>query len=112
MADWGFKEGELVNSFCPHRDSVKNCEFCDKSGKLQTEFHEEQDLDCPNSKDSKIKILGRVTHGKSGVKMSVNQIQNERKQRSTENFKKEIFPTFTPGSEEHKHFKNKHSDLK
>jgi hypothetical protein len=39
--------------------------------------------------------------------MSPTQVQSERKKRSTEDFKKNIFPKFEKGSDESNHFRKK-----
>jgi hypothetical protein len=110
--NWEIEEGDVLNCVCLNRDKFKSCNSCDNRGKLRVKFEDDEDLECENSSDFKLKILGTVIHGKSGVKMNVDQVQSERKQRSKENFKKEIFPTFKPGSDERNHFRKKYTDLK
>lgn len=97
----------IYNYWCPNHK--KECMICDSKGDLQIEVENlnEEIYICACNKDVKLKRLGEVFYGKVGSKMTRQQIQKERKERSSNHFKKEVLPTL--GKDEKNHFKKKFS---
>lgn len=98
---------QLRNFWCPNRIKCTSCEVCSKKGDIQIDAEEHEIFECINNDDVNLKLMGTVVHGKLGAKMTPIQIQSERKVRSHKDFKKNIFPKFKEGSDEHIHFSNK-----
>jgi hypothetical protein len=100
-------EKQLRNYWCKNKVNNKECQFCNKGGDLQIDAKEHEVFKCPNNSEVELKFMGIVMFGKLGAKMSPTQVQSERKKRSTEDFKKNIFPKFEKGSDESNHFRKK-----
>lgn len=96
----------MYNYWCKNRINTKECKYCDKKGDLQLD--EKGEHICPNSKTTTLKLMGETVIGRVGSKMDSQKIKADRRKRSTEHFKKEVLPTFAPGTTEEKHFKKKH----
>ena len=100
-------EKQLRNYWCQNKINNKECKFCNKIGDLQIDAEEHETFECPGNSEVKLKFIGVAMFGKVGVKMSPSQVQAERKKRSSDDFKKNIFPKFEKGSDEAKHFSKK-----
>jgi len=96
----------MYNYWCVNRKNNPNCEFCTIKGDLQIE--EEKEHLCPNNEEIKLKLLGRTVTGILGNKMTKLEIKQDRQKRSSQNFKKEVLPTFAKGSDEAIHFRKKY----
>jgi len=69
----------------------RTCEFCSKGSLILDEKSE--DFLCPNSEETKLKLMGENTSGRSTPQMTKEEIKNDRLKRSREHFRKEIFHT-------------------
>lgn len=101
---------QCFNSEFRNKNIVDGCPYCDRKGHLVLEGDEMVDRECPNEGENrKVKCMGEKLFGGPVIKMTKEQIKVDRKKRSQNHFKKEIFPTLTPGTIEEKHFTKKFS---
>ena len=83
----------------------QNCPYCSKGQIILDE--EDNNFTCPNNQNETLKLMGEICHGGPVIKLTRQEIQKERKQRSSNHFKKEVLPTFDKGSDEAIHFAKK-----
>jgi uncharacterized Zn finger protein (UPF0148 family) len=74
------------------------CEHCDKDGELL--FEEKDSYVCPNT-ELELKLYGKTVLGIIGPKMTTDEIVKDRKERSHQDFRKNIFPTLDTTSKRH-----------
>jgi hypothetical protein len=98
------------NHTCPERPHQKDCDVCIQGrmlyGKKPNFQHREKDLVCPHTGED-LKLSGEVPIGKSGPKMTPNQVQSEAHKRSQKHFVDSVYPSLPPG--EQPFFRNKHN---
>ena len=91
----------------------RDCDLCDPKGMFTTtekiDEGNELELSCPHG-EGEIKFLGQAVNTYRFTKMSKGEIKQDRKARSIEHFKKEVFPTLP--RDEQRHFTKKYTDLK
>lgn len=89
------------------------CDICDRKGNFslneKIDDENENELSCPHG-EGEIKLLGERMLGYKFAKLSKEEIKQDRKNRSVDHFKKEIFPTLP--KDEQRHFSKKYTDLK
>lgn len=92
---------------------ARDCDICDAKGNFslneKIDDDNENELSCPHA-EGEIKLMGEKMLSYNFAKLSKEEIKQDRKQRSTEHFKKEIFPTLP--KDEQRHFTKKYTDLK
>jgi hypothetical protein len=98
------------NYWCKNTECREKCDFCNSKGDLQIE--EKGDYTCPQSSEITLKLMGETVSGKIGPKMTVPEIRKDRVKRSSEDFQKNVLPTFKPNSIEGKHFAKKYPKSK
>lgn len=94
----------MKNTYYPQK-------FEDSKGNIVTKYVWSQDIDneiWPKDAEgyTMMPYYEQIQQAPRVGKMSVSQIQADRKQRSSQHFKKDILPTL--GSDEQTHFKNKY----
>lgn len=87
------------NYWCAARSSNPSCQFCSSKGDLVID--QEGEYACPNNEEQPLKLMGHTVLGKTGAKLTKQQIQQERKKRSKSHFKSEILPTLDKRSKQH-----------
>lgn len=94
-----------INYWCPNFEKRSQCEYCNSKGDFQLD-EKDENLHCPHNEEIKIKVMGEsASMVFTKEKMTPQQVQKERKARSSEHFKKEILPTL--GVAEKIHFSQK-----
>ncbi len=97
------------NFYC--QQNQKGCEYCNRIGNLTVDVeNEKEEIFCPNNGNIKLKLMGKPVLGMVSPKMTLGQIEKDRKIRSSNDFKKNILPKFEQGSTEHQHFSKKNSN--
>lgn len=81
-----------INYWCPNSEERSQCDRCDNRGHFQSNERIE-DLECSINCGVKTKIMGETCNAPITTKMTPQQVQKERRQRSSDHFKKDILPT-------------------
>lgn len=90
--------------------TIRECDTCDAKGNFQlNEKFESNELECKHGNEE-VKLMGETMVGGNFIKMTKEQIKADRQKRSTDHFKREIFPELP--ADEQIHFTKKYDDLK
>jgi hypothetical protein len=80
----------MYNYWCENIDCRSKCELCDHKGNIRLEKIDS--YVCPSASDVQLKLLGESIQLGVGERLK-HRPKKEATKRSTDHFKKEIFPT-------------------
>lgn len=95
------------NYFCKNSLNNPNCGLCHKGDNIVLE-KEDYPYKCESNGKTTLKCIGQTTNLGIG-KMTVQQIQADRKARSRQHFQNEIMPNIPKSTAEGKYFRKKYS---
>jgi hypothetical protein len=83
------------NYWCENRKNNPDCTFCNSKGDIQSD-DKFKGATCFNNDKVKLKLMGETTHqGINTGQFKKGRHPKEAKQRSSDHFKKEIYPTLS-----------------
>lgn len=95
-----------INYWCINRKEGSTCTTCDSKGMFRSNDRDEEWM-CEIDPTIKTKIMGESSFMVMGEKMTPQQVQKERKERSSAHFKKDILPTLGTAEKLHHAMKPK-----